>query len=89
MFWTLSLVSSWLLFEFSALVFFQVTFSDPVEQKDERTLIICGSAGKKQKGKFGDESDDSDDDTCGTKGKNSKSRKSEFKSGKIVKKTKK
>ena len=63
--------------------------SDPVEQKDERKLIICGSAGKKQKGKFGDESDDSDDDTCGTKGKKSKSRKSEFKSSKIVKKTKK
>lgn len=59
-----------------------------MEQKDERKLIICGNAGKKRKGKFGNESDDSDDDTCGAKGKNSTSRKSEFKSSKIVQKTK-
>ncbi|KAJ0020433.1 hypothetical protein Pint_32559 [Pistacia integerrima] len=51
--------------------------SEVGEQKDERKIIVCGRAEKKQK--FGDQSDDSDDDTCKMKGKNIKSKKSRSK----------
>lgn len=35
--------------------------SEPVEQKDERRIIVCGRAEKKRSRKFGDESDDDSD----------------------------
>ncbi|KAG2673156.1 hypothetical protein I3760_13G076700 [Carya illinoinensis] len=50
--------------------------SEPVEQKDERRIIVCGRAEKKRSRKFGDESDDDSDDgkftSKGTKLKSNK-----------------
>ncbi|KAL5748072.1 hypothetical protein ACOSQ2_025369 [Xanthoceras sorbifolium] len=50
--------------------------SELVEQKDERKIIVCGRAEKKQNRKLGNGSDDSDDDITSLKGKNVKSKKS-------------
>ncbi|KAJ4725594.1 damaged DNA binding 2 [Melia azedarach] len=49
--------------------------SESVEQKDERKIIVCGKADKKQSRKFGDDSEDSDDDISKLKHKNVKSKK--------------
>lgn len=49
--------------------------SELVEQKDERKIIVCGKADKKQSRKFGDDSEDSDDDISKLKHKNVKSKK--------------
>lgn len=52
--------------------------SEPVEEKDERKIVICGKAEKKR-GKKGDDSDESDDDAFISKLKKSKSKKTEWK----------
>ena len=56
--------------------------SEPVEQKDERKIVVCDKTEKKKSRKYGDESgDDSDDDKFTSKGKKlkSKSNKPEWK----------
>ncbi|GLT73345.1 hypothetical protein SLA2020_452120 [Shorea laevis] len=54
--------------------------SEPVEQKDERKIIVCGRAEKKRSRKSGDKSDDdSDDDKFTSKGSKLKSKKPEWK----------
>ncbi|CAK7331244.1 unnamed protein product [Dovyalis caffra] len=63
--------------------------SEPVEQKDESKIVICGGAKKKRKGKFdGENDDDSDQEGWLSKTKNLKFKNSESKSARRPRKAK-
>ncbi|KAL2317498.1 hypothetical protein Fmac_031374 [Flemingia macrophylla] len=48
--------------------------SEPVEEKDERKIVVCGTADKKRGKKNGNDSDESDDEGFMSKSKKSKSK---------------